>query len=64
MDYTWKNVVATQVWKCKICGEIPDRESIASHLLTKHKPIKGVEMFNSKVYSDIEYPFTECEGVV
>jgi hypothetical protein len=55
MEYTWENIVAYQVWECKICHEVPD-EDIFKHLNKKHGIISA-SFFDDAVYSDqFKYP--------
>ena len=49
-DLTWQNLVAFQVWECKICHEVPD-EPIENHLRNKHG-LHSVIFVNDAVYSD------------
>ncbi len=56
MSFTWKNIVAYTVWKCKICGEITDGDGIGRHLHEKHS-LQSVHQSERTAYSpDFEYP--------
>ena len=56
MEFGWKNLVAYMVWKCKLCGDLMDRDGVGMHMNREHG-MRGVTMLSSTAYSkDFEYP--------
>ncbi len=56
MKYTWKNLVAFKIYKCKLCGETHDKEAMCNHLHDIHQ-LSSLDLFGSSIYSpNFEYP--------
>lgn len=56
MTYTWKNIVAYPVWKCKLCDNLMDREDVGRHMHINHE-LQCVELSHNTAYSpNYEHP--------
>ncbi len=56
MDYTWKNLVAFETYKCKLCKKVFDKEAMCNHLHDAHK-LSSLDLFDGSIYSpNFEYP--------
>jgi len=56
MEYTWENIVAFKVYKCKLCGATGDSDSMSSHLHKEHG-LQSLSLFNNSIWSpNFEYP--------